>query len=76
MAFDAIVHDLVPLALQHAAVPPPLIFAIVQELVGIEAVAWLPGVGSTGRVSYAKGGPQGRAEIPEVWNMVVEFALL
>ena len=68
VAFDQLKHGLIEDALAWWGVPPPLVYSIIKELHGLQAEARVPGAGSASGILYARGGLQGRPEIPEIWN--------
>ena len=74
-AFDAMSHDVIADALLARGCSPQLACVCLRELTGIQAVATLPGAGTTQPFAFEKGGKQGGAETPEVWNAVIDYLL-
>ena len=74
-AFDTMSHDVIVDALLARGCSPQLACVCLRELTGIQAVATLPGAGTTQPFVFEKGGKQGGAETPEVWNAVIDYLL-
>ena len=74
-AFDSLLHGLLDQALRARRVHPTLARALLQEYQDLRARVSVGDSGPSDWFPYTKGGRQGGAETPEVFNLVVEFLL-
>eukprot|EP00974_Lingulodinium_polyedra_P002961 277531-Lingulodinium_polyedra.AAC.1 len=59
----------------HAEAPEWAILGVMLEYCGLTARACVPGAGESAPFPLTRGGPMGRTEVPEIFNLVMEYGL-
>ena len=74
-AFDCMTHESMTKCLLRRGVHPQLVRAILREVSGMSGNIFLPGAGLSESFPFQCGGKQGGVETPEVFNIMMEYAL-
>ena len=74
-AFDCMTHSSICKCLLRRGMHPQLVRAILREVSGMSGKVFLPGAGLSEPCPFQRGGKQGGVETPEVFNIMMEYAL-